>query len=174
MITDKSGKEYTVIPLSEFDDFGEVARFVSSVRATSPHLLRDKPVKANEEKKFIDDYRKSAEKGESVIIIALDGNRIVAWASLDSKGGRMRHVTTLGVMLEDSYRGKGLGQAIIREILKHRTPLMGKIKLSVASDNKVAIHVYTKTGFKEVARFKDWVRNDDGTYCDDVVMELEE
>ena len=50
------------------------------------------------------------------------------------------------------YRGKGLGQQMLNEIIKHYAP--NTIVLFVHKDNYRALHIYKKAGFRIVGNYR--------------------
>jgi ribosomal protein S18 acetylase RimI-like enzyme len=69
--------------------------------------------------------------------------------------------TKIGVLykigVDPKFRGKGIGQKLIEHAIKTCKQLNFKcIDLDVDKDNKIAIHLYMKNGFKIIEEMKDW------------------
>lgn len=81
--------------------------------------------------------------------------------------------STLGINLLNEFQGKGVGRASVEklhEFAKERL-LLRKILLYVRSDNLAAINLYEKIGYKEVGRFLDHQKTQNG-YVDLKIMEV--
>ena len=57
-------------------------------------------------------------------------------------------ITIYGVFLDEEYRGKGLGKAMMCEVMLDIIPLGLSIRLQVSELNKPALSLYTECGFK--------------------------
>jgi len=79
-----------------------------------------------------------------------------------------------GIMIGDkNYWGKGIGTEATRLILNFSFNKLNAdtVELSVLADNKAAIRIYEKTGFKIIERKIKSV-NHDGRLFDDIVMAI--
>ena len=74
---------------------------------------------------------------------------------------------------EDSYRGRGLGRASLEFLIDYafKELKLHKINLGVVADNKPAVKLYKKLGFKVEGRMVEEVRHE-GKYKDVLVMAL--
>ncbi len=100
-----------------------------------------------------EDVIKECIVGENgIILIAEHQNQIIGFVSiLVTSEKESQHIGVLGIVLIEKYRGEGVGSILIREVLhwaKNNSPLK-KIILTVDVDNKHAIKLYEKYGFKE-------------------------
>ena len=98
---------------------------------------------------------------------------MVGGASIHPKTDKHSHIASYGIFIHKSYRNLGLGTALTKEfveIAKKRG--LEILQLSVYSTNKRAINVYQKCGFKEAGRLKSGIKFPDGTYTDEIIMEL--
>lgn len=86
-------------------------------------------------------------------IVALDGNVIVADATLHrSRGGWSRHVAAMRITVDPSQRRRGLGRALIRELMD----LAGRLHVAVLdaevlAEQKSAIALFEDLGFHCIA-----------------------
>jgi len=99
--------------------------------------------------------------------------RIVASASLGfSDAHALKHKAEFGITVHDDFQNKGLGTALTKHLLHiARKKGLRKITLKVLSQNKKAIHIYKKCGFKIEAKLRkeNFVK---GRYYDDYIMSL--
>lgn len=83
------------------------------------------------------------------------------------------HVGVLGIIINKSFRNRGVGKALIDFAIheSHRINNKKKIVLSCFSNNKRALHLYKKLGFKKVGVLKKqfYLKSE---YYDEVMMEL--
>jgi ribosomal protein S18 acetylase RimI-like enzyme len=88
---------------------------------------------------------------------------------------RMRHVAHLEIMVRASWRGRGIGHALMTEgIARARAnPLLEKLSLAVFADNGRAIALYRRHGFEVEGRRRGEYRLADGRQLDDLLMALD-
>lgn len=83
------------------------------------------------------------------------------------------HIGKLGVIVKSEFRNMGIGYHLIDFAIRESKRLNKKEKiiLSTFTENKRALHLYTKMGFKTVGiRKKQFYMN--SRYYDEVLMEL--
>ena len=103
------------------------------------------------------------EKEKTRVDLFLDINREVCGSAtvslIDNK--TRKHVGELGILLKKKARGKGLGEKLFKKILEKAIKEL-KIKIAtlyVFSENKIAINLYKKMGFKKVFTIKDGINH---------------
>jgi len=102
----------------------------------------------NSESKKIKKYRKAPGK---IIIAALCKNEIAGFVTFDNWDARKTmHSGYLSIYLLKEYRGMGLGKELMRTLLQwgKNNKIIRKMTLAVFSNNKNAIALYKKIGFK--------------------------
>jgi RimJ/RimL family protein N-acetyltransferase len=85
---------------------------------------------------------------------------------------KLAHQCEFGIIVSRSYRGKGVGTALLKNLM-HLAKDKFKIQilhLQVSCDNP-AIHLYEKMGFCEFGRQLRWTIEKDGSYGGRVFME---
>lgn len=83
------------------------------------------------------------EIGECWVVEDKKGESILGYC-LVRKDGDLLDILRLGVVKE--HRGKGIGDSLLTHVLKQGRPTM----LTVKRDNKSALRIYTKHGFRIV------------------------
>jgi RimJ/RimL family protein N-acetyltransferase len=117
---------------------------------------------------------KTAENPHSVILLALDGARVVGL--LDIQGGTRpvdSHSGLLGISVAGDRRGRGVGRALLQAAIAEAKswPGLCRIELLVVARNAGAIRLYESVGFvREGLKVKGI--NLRGTPEDDVAMAL--
>jgi putative acetyltransferase len=88
---------------------------------------------------------------------------------------RNSHIVYLGgVALDPAFKGRGLGELMLREVVeKVKDQGYKRIELTVATFNGNAISLYEKIGFRNEGRLKDYtyLKSED-RYIDEYVMGL--
>lgn len=106
-------------------------------------------------------------------LVAVYEGKVIGWCDISPLDRPVfAHIGSLGIGVLASYRGKGIGKALIEEALK-KAKLKGltRIELTVRENNKLAISLYEKFGFVAEGIHKDAVCID-GEYENHVFMAL--
>lgn len=102
-----------------------------------------------------------------------EGVKMVVGAVSLHVGGtpRMRHAANIGIMVHRDYQGKGIGTALLKEIidLADNWLMLIRLELSVFVDNERAIKLYESLGFKIEGR-KRFASIRRGKYEDEYLM----
>ena len=85
---------------------------------------------------------------------------------------RSKHIANAAYMIEEAYRGKGIGTLLIKASLYIAKDLGFQAMQfnRVLSQNRGAVKLYQKLGFKTVGTIPEAVLNSDGTYQDGYIM----
>lgn len=85
----------------------------------------------------------------------------------------MSHRAEFGVSVAKSEWGRGVGSALLQKIIEYaKTHRIELVSLEVRSDNKRAIHVYEKFGFRKIGTSPAYFKID-GEYFDFDLMVLD-
>lgn len=107
-----------------------------------------------------------------VIVAAADG-KVVGWGSLNSFNPRRvyDHVADFSVYVERSWRGKGVGRALLLALIeKARSLGYHKLVLAAFPFNDQGMRLYERAGFRQVGVYQEQGRVD-GRWVDIVIME---
>jgi len=170
-ITLKNGTD-AVIRTAEPRDAAGIIDVMKSVMKEKVFTLHEtdeyKETVQNEAKK-ISECRKAPGK---IIISALSKNEIVGYAAFSNYDLRKtKHSGYLTIFIKKNFRGKGLGKELMKALITwgRANKIVRKMTLAVFSNNKNAIALYKKVGFKiEGLCPKDMKIN--GRYYDSVLM----
>jgi putative acetyltransferase len=105
---------------------------------------------------------------EDVLLVAIYDGTLVGTAGLHpEKNARRRHVAGIGMGVADSFAGRGVGTALLSELLNLSDNWMNylRLELTVYSDNAPAIHLYNKFGFDIEGTHKAYAMRN-GAYVD--------
>jgi len=128
-------------------------------------------VSVSREKKLFAEYARSR---RSIFLVAVLQGQIVGLLNCD--GGTVaatRHAASLGVSVSAAHRNRGIGGALLRAAVRwaKRTRFIRRIDLLVYADNRPAIHLYRKMGFRmEGTKVGAVLHN--GRYADEHIMAL--
>lgn len=106
-----------------------------------------------------------------------EGGQVVGWCDISQAKPRperpgFAHLGALGMGLDEGYRGRGLGEKLLRAALVHASRIgLERIELQVYAGNAAASALYHKAGF-DVEGVRRRARKLDGRYDDLVYMAL--
>lgn len=101
-----------------------------------------------EEKKFIEDHHQA---DNQIFLVAEVNQEIIGLMNVcASRKSRLRHIADFGISIKKDYWSKGIGSKMMEAMLEWARDkgIIRKINLTVNTDNKVAIALYKKYGFK--------------------------
>jgi RimJ/RimL family protein N-acetyltransferase len=124
-----------------------------------------------EEERRISEF---AVSDNSLFLIAEVDGEIVG--SLNCRGSHrkaIRHVVTLGMSVDQDWRGQGIGTLLMSSAIQwaKETGFIKRIELMVFERNEVAIHLYRKFGFEVEGKHPRAIFRD-GVYLDNLTMAL--
>ncbi len=109
------------------------------------------PLDVEAEQAYLD---MQAQSRDHLQLLAKVNGEIIGTASLNRKANRMRHRAEFGVSLKKAYWGCGAASAMTEHILAFaRETGVEQVNLEVRSDNKRAIALYEKFGFRRLCTF---------------------
>lgn len=104
-----------------------------------------------------------------------EGGPIVALCDLRGKHfRRARHGVDLGILVDEPWRGRGLGRAMLTTAMEwaRSNPEIRRISLAVLAENHGARRLYESLGFVQDGVTAEFTRSEDGTYHDQITMSL--
>lgn len=134
----------------------EFHAYINSLVKEDAQIALNKRMSLKKEKEWLKDELKKVAKHQGVILVAEHEGKIAANTDINLSDVRHNHVGVLGISVGKNYRRIGLGKYLMAEILKlakkELKPRPKIIRLSVFPDNKPAMKIYKRFGFKQVAR----------------------
>lgn len=109
---------------------------------------------------------------ETMIVAEHDG-KVVGWLLFQGqKRKRLSHTGSFGVMINQDFRGMGIGRKLITALLDWavKNPHIEKVSLGAFSTNHRAIALYKSLGFVEEGRKVKEFKMSDNEYVDDILM----
>ena len=164
----KNGQTACLSWLAEAD-LADVVAAVNSVIREDKYLLADKEITSlDSERRW---FQMAEASGMRYLVTKVDG-KVVGGANLMPLKGKRAHIAEFGVFVIKSHRNLGLGTALLREFIAvARKSGFQIIQLSAFSNNRRALHVYRKCGFKRCGKLTRDIKFADGTFADRVMME---
>jgi len=162
----KDGREVIVRPLMVEDKDGLFQMFSS---------MSDKALEWSMAPYTIEVIQRWISNIENLIALVAEwNNKIVGYTSIYKfRHPRRRGVGDQLIYLHQDFHNVGLGTAMMEKLLQlAQKEGMHKIELYVVADNKAAIHLYKKFGFKIEGVGKDSFFGSNGKYHDMVKMGL--
>jgi RimJ/RimL family protein N-acetyltransferase len=139
-------------------------------------LLSTRPNRGEETEWFASQYRRVIE-GEDIAVVADVGGRAVGLVTIAGPryGGRQSekgHVGTLGILVEQGYRGRGIGRALLLRALELAKRRFEVVRLLVFSVNTRAKRLYEEVGFRTTGLLAKEVKRGD-RFLDEELMSLD-
>ena len=105
--------------------------------------------------------------------VVLSAGEVVGWCDIVPKSRPVHaHVGVLGVALLPEFRGRGIGERLIRQTLEAaRADGLHRVELTVREANRNAIALYKKIGFEIEGLMRDAMKVD-GVYENTYLMAL--
>ncbi len=141
-----SATNVEIVPLAP-ESFEEIWHVFNAVASERRYLATTQALPFDQVEPF---YRHVVESKLIYLVAKLDG-RAVGWCDVRPTFGQARaHVGLLGMGLLPEARHRGIGRLLItRAIDVSRKRGLGRIELSVRSDNANAMALYKSVGFEE-------------------------
>lgn len=167
-IKDKLGR-VVVLRSAEISDAVDLIDYLKITTGETPYLIREPEevtLTLEQEKSFIES-KINAER-ELMLVATIDGKHIGNCSLMSiAPYKRYAHRCEIAIALYQEYCGCGIGNAMMQTILDVAKNLgYEQAELEVISDNKNAIEMYKKLGFKKYGSFPKNMKYSDGTYAD--------
>jgi len=150
--------------------------FINSLVSEDAKITLNERMSFSKERKWLEAVLKNVKSQKQVFLFAKHNKEVIGTTSVALNRGRKSHIGDFGITIREGYRGIGLGKHLMREILrlakKELKPNPKIISLSVYPNNKPAIALYKKYGFKIVAKIPKQLQYK-GKLLDEVIMTLE-
>jgi RimJ/RimL family protein N-acetyltransferase len=121
----------------------------------------------------VQEFIKQSVEGNAAQFVAVVNGDVVGWCDVFPHWVyALRHVGSLGMGVHAGYRGRGIGERLLRSTIAHALHNgIFRITLEARADNAAAIRLYEKVGFQHEARIPCALRFD-GVFYEGVQMAL--
>jgi ribosomal protein S18 acetylase RimI-like enzyme len=157
---------------AEIDDAEEMISYLNIVGGESDNLMHGSegfkvPVEAVKRR-----IQASHDADNSIIMIVLAGEKIIARAELDGcSGARLHHNARFSISVRKDYWNMKIGTMLMTKIIERAGKMnLRNIELEVIAENKAAFALYHKMAFSDVGIYRNyWFANN--VYSDAIVMQ---
>ena len=166
----KDGREVSIVT-PEMDGVKAITNFVNKLSKEDTYLsFAGEEYSLEKEENWLKNALNEIKFKKNYIAWAVCDGNIIGSVDMKKNGVRSPHVGTIGLMIDQDFRGQGLGRFLLDFILKYGKESGYKIaNLNLFSDNLIAQSLYKKFGFKEWGRLPNgFIRK--GKYSDIVKM----
>lgn len=122
-------------------------------------FFKKKPDYSSEVEWFSDLYR-SISEGNAVAVVAEEDGKVVGLCDVHRirPGTELDHSAVLGIAIRKGYRGRGLGELMMKRVMELSRGKFEVLKLEVLTVNTRAINLYRRLGFIEYGTFPKAVK----------------
>jgi RimJ/RimL family protein N-acetyltransferase len=152
------------------EDIPEVVEVLNDVIKESRYLFMNNQITDMERE--LQWFEVGTKEGMLYLTARVD-DKLAGGASIHPQTDKHTHVASYGIFIAKNYRNLGLGTVLTKEFVEiAKKQELEILQLSVYANNERAFHVYKKCGFKEAGRLTKGIKFLDGTYTDEIIMEL--
>ncbi|MDP4009721.1 MAG: GNAT family N-acetyltransferase [Candidatus Shapirobacteria bacterium] len=148
----KKGNDLVIRYINKKDAENQL-NFINLISQEKTYVIfQGEQLTLEEEQKYVDSKVEGILNNKSIFLLALIDNKIVGSSSIDMDGNVSSHVGSFGIIVSKSCRGEGIGNILLKTVLKEAKAKLINLKivvLSVFSNNPIAQKLYLKNGFKE-------------------------
>lgn len=105
-------------------------------------------------------------------VAIIDGN-VAGWAALTPVSGRCVYagVTEVSVYIQEGYRSKGIGRALLQKLVtESEASNIWTLQSGIFPENTASIALHEKLGFRKIG-YREKIGKMDGVWRDTVLME---
>lgn len=174
-----NGRRLVLRPVA-LADHERLRRFINALveeKRSNPNLAiidPSSPMTKSEARKSLARTVKGIRLGEVISLGAFDGDALIGTCDVfRARPQEIRHVGLLDIVILEGYRGMGLGEKMICEVLKQSKELgIWLVQLRVFANNYAALRLYEKMGFRKSGTVPSMILKN-GSYIDDVQMYID-
>jgi len=106
------------------------------------------------------------------VFVLVKKNELAGYAALQRLEGRCSHVVDLSMFaVKPGMQGKGLGKKFLEWLIAKAKKMGAKrLQLLMESDNRKALTLYKKFGFKKEGRLEKFYRRSKGKCIDEIML----
>jgi RimJ/RimL family protein N-acetyltransferase len=172
-MTLRDGKRVELRGLRANENIRMLCNFINAFTRERAYLTRNKLISLKKEREWLKKTLKDERRGNEIYLGAFYKGRLVGSCEGHRGSEAMRRNVEMGITVAKEFRGVGLGKLLLKRVINlvKRKLKPRIIYLYYLEDNKPALALYEKMGFREVARLPKWVDHY-GKLQDDVIMVL--
>lgn len=161
-----------IVRKPKMNDVSKLLSFINSFVEEDAMINVNKKFTLAKERKWLRDALKEIKNNEAHQLIAEYNGKIIGSVEINRRKFRQSHVASYGISVRKDYRKIGLGTALSKRIIDiaKRDPKIKVLYLDVFANNKDAIRLYKRLGFRKVAQLSKRIFYK-GKYIDQVTMD---
>lgn len=166
-ITLKDGSKCQLRPLRKEDE-KQFHHFFQQIPERERMFIKHRVTDAQ----VIRDWCRNIDLGRNLPLLAVMDGKIVATATLHQQlGGWKRHIGRVSVLVQPSYRGRGLARALVSEITALARDFgLEKVEAEFLAEQETAIKMFALLGFSNLLRLENYVKDMQAVSHDYVLM----
>ncbi len=167
----KIGNYSVIFRYPKFEDFEDTLKYINSLVEERVYIDMHKKMSKKGELKFLTLLLRNIENREAVSLVAEVNGKVGGLVNINKGVHAENHIGNLGIGLEKGIRGKGIGKKLIKLAINEAKKNLKTeiVELDVYAENKVALNLYKKSGFKKVGIVKKGSKKN-GKYSDRILM----
>lgn len=125
-----------------------------------------------EEQKFLEQELKLISEHKALLLLAFNDDTLIGIANLQMGKEALGHVAGLGISVESTYRGKGIGSLLMKNLLEEAEKTIHQLRivtLQAFGVNESGIALYKKFGFQTYGKLPEGLYRR-GEYSEEVLM----
>lgn len=166
-------KENITIRNPKMTDLKQALIYVNKLSKEKTYVLfQGETISEKSERKWLKGCIKSIEENKSTVKFIFHKDELIGISEISLKSGAKEHVGGFGLSIDKRYRGKGLGNMLMDEVLNESKKKLKKLKyiyLEVFAENVAAIKLYEKKGFVKCGLFPKALKRK-GKFTDEIIM----
>ena len=150
------------------DDAEDLIKYLKVTTEETPYLIREPDEVAITHEQEVAFINNCLNSDKSLLLIATLNGRHIGNCSLSQIGRykRYSHRCEVAIALYQEFCGYGIGKSMLENVLEVAKGLgFEQAELEVISDNRNAIALYEKLGFKKYGSFPDNMKYANGEYA---------
>lgn len=155
------------------EDVTEMLSFINEISKEETYIrLQGEQLTMDEEVRYVDDFIRRIGEGSAVKLLAFNGKTLIGVSDVYLKDKIEKHIGVFGITIKKEWRGKGVGQELMKKTLAEATQKIKGLKiieLGVFANNPIAKKMYEKMGFVEYGRLPKGIKHR-GEFVDHLYM----
>ena len=170
--TTKDGIAY-IIRHPEIGDVESAWKYANRLSQERTFInFQGEEITLEDEEKFIEKHVKAISEHNGMMLFVVADGEVMGVCGVEMKGLADKHIGVLGLSLDASLRGQGLGRILMESVLTEAARTIERLKiivLQVKAPNTLAHALYEKLGFKEYGRLPNG-SSQNGELVDEILM----
>jgi len=115
--------------------------------------------------KWFENYKAERRKGNHVVFVCVEQNKIIGSTSAIRQEGKRNHVWEIGYQVKKEYRRRGIGSLLVKTLIEFLRKRDAKQLIAwVVETNKASINLLKKFNFEKVGKIRNGVRSNNRYY----------